>query len=63
VLTLRWVSEAIDWMILVQGLKLLEKLAKLDPAFEPKVLAVAKRLRNDSRKAVSTKAKGIISRL
>ena len=63
VLTLRWVSEAIDWMILVQGLKLLEKLDKLDPAFEPKVLAVAKRLRNDSRKAVSTKAKGIISRL
>jgi len=63
VLTLRWMSEAIDWMILVQGLKLLEKLAKLDPTFEPKVLAVAKRLRNDSRKAVSTKAKGIISRL
>jgi hypothetical protein len=62
VLTMRWVDEAIDWMILVQGLKLLEKLAKLDPTFEPKVLAIAKRLRNDSRNAVSTRAKDLLSR-
>jgi hypothetical protein len=62
VLTLRWVSEAIDWMILVQGLKLLGKLAKLDPTLEPKVLAIAKRLRNDSRNAVSTRAKDLLSR-
>jgi hypothetical protein len=63
VLTIRWVGEAVDWMILVQGLKLLEKLAKRDPKFKSKVVEVAKPLQKDARKAVSTKAKGIVSRL
>ena len=62
-LTLKWMGETDDWMILVQGLKLLEKLAKRDPKFKSKVVEVAKPLQKDARKAVSTKAKGIVSRL
>jgi hypothetical protein len=50
-------------MILAQGLKLLEKLAKIDPTIQPEVKAVAKRLQKDTRKAVATKAKKVLSGL
>jgi hypothetical protein len=50
-------------MILAQGLKLLEKLANIDPTIQPKVKAVAKRLQKDTRKAVATKAKKVLSGL
>ena len=60
-LTLKWVGESEDWMILAQGLKLLEKLAKIDPTIQPEVKAVAKRLQEDTRKAVATKAKKVLS--
>jgi hypothetical protein len=62
-LTLKWVGESHDWMILAQGLKLLEKLAKLDPKIKPEVTVVAKRLQKDSRKAVSMKAKKVLAGL
>ena len=62
-LTLKWLKDTEDWMILAQGLKLLEKLAKIDPAIQPEVRAVARRLQKDSRKAVATKAKKILSGL
>ena len=62
-LTLKWVGESEDWMILAQGLKLLEKLAKIDPTIQPEVEAVAKRLQKDTRKAVATKAKKVLSGL
>ena len=62
-LTLKWVGESDDWMILAQGLKLLEKLAKIDPTIQPEVKAVARRLQKDTRKAVATKAKKILSGL
>jgi hypothetical protein len=60
-LTLKWMDESEDWMILAQGLKLLEKLAKIDPRIQPEVMAVAKMLQKDSRKAVATKAKKVLS--
>ena len=60
-LTLKWLKESEDWMILAQGLKLLEKLAKIDPKIQPEVIAVAKSLQKDSRKAVSTKARKVLS--
>ena len=62
-LTLKWVEESDDWMILAQGLKLLEKLAKIDPTIQPEVKAVARRLQKDTRKAVATKAKKVLSGL
>ena len=62
-LTLKWMGESDDWMILAQGLKLLEKLAKIDPKIQPEVIAVARRLQKDSRKAVATKAKKVLSGL
>ena len=62
-LTLKWMAESDDWMILAQGLKLLEKLAKIDPKIQPEVIAVAKKLQKDSRKAVATKAKKVLSGL
>ncbi len=62
-LTLKWLKESEDWMILAQGLKLLEKLAKIDPKIQPEVIALAKSLQKDPRKAVSTKAKKILSGL
>jgi hypothetical protein len=62
-LTLKWVEESDDWMILAQGLKLLEKLAKIDPTIRREVIAVAKKLQKDSRKAVATKAKKVLSGL
>jgi len=62
-LTLKWMNETQDWMILAQGLKLLEKLAKIDSKIQPEVIAVAKSLQKDSRKAVSMKAKKVLSGL
>jgi hypothetical protein len=62
-LTLKWMNETEDWMILAQGLKLLEKLAKIDPKVQPELVKVAKVLQKDSRKAVSTKAKNVLSSL
>ena len=62
-LTLKWVGESDDWMILAQGLKLLEKLAKIDPKIQLELIAVARSLQIDSRKAVSTKAKKVLSTL
>jgi len=62
-LTLKWMGESDDWMILAQGLKLLEKLAKIDPKIQTEVIAVAKKLQKDSRKAVATKAKKVLSGL
>jgi hypothetical protein len=62
-LTLKWLGESDDWMILAQGFKLLEKLAKIDPTIQLEVKAVAKRLQKDSRKAVATKAKKFLSSL
>ncbi|MEY3817203.1 MAG: hypothetical protein RI966_1180, partial [Actinomycetota bacterium] len=60
-LTLKWLKESEDWMILAQGLKLLEKLAKIDPKIQPELIKVAKVLQKDARKAVSTKAKKVLS--
>jgi hypothetical protein len=60
-LTLKWVRESEDWMILAQGLKLLEKLAKIDSKIQPELIKVAKVLQKDSRKAVSAKAKKVLS--
>lgn len=62
-LTLKWMNETEDWMILAQGLKLLEKLAKIDPKVQPELIKVAKVLQKDARKAVSTKAKKVLSGL
>jgi len=62
-LTLKWMKETEDWMILAQGLKLLEKLAKTDPKVKPELIKIAKVLQKDSRKAVSTKAKNVLSNL
>jgi DNA integrity scanning protein DisA with diadenylate cyclase activity len=60
-LTVKWMKESEDWMILAQGLKLLEKLAKIDPKIQPELVKVAKALQKDSRKAVSMKAKKVLS--
>jgi DNA integrity scanning protein DisA with diadenylate cyclase activity len=60
-LTLKWMNETEDWMILAQGLKLLEKLAKIDPKVQPELVKFAKALQKDSRKAVSMKAKKVLS--
>ena len=62
-LTLKWINETEDWMILAQGLKLLEKLAKIDPKVQPELIKVAKVLQKDARKAVSTKAEKVLSGL
>jgi hypothetical protein len=62
-LTLKWMKETEDWIILAQGLKLLEKLAKIDPKVKPELIKIAKVLQKDSRKAVSTKAKNVLSNL
>jgi hypothetical protein len=62
-LTLKWLKESDDWMILAQGLKLLEKLAKIDPKIQPELIAVARSLQKDARKSVSTKAKKVLSGL
>jgi len=44
-LTLKWMNETEDWMILAHGLKLLEKLAKIDPKIHLEVIALAKAFR------------------
>ena len=62
-LTLKWMKASEDWMILAQGLKLLEKLAKIDPKIKPDLIKIAKVLQKDSRKAVSAKAKKVLSSL
>ena len=62
-LTLKWINETEDWMILAQGLKLLEKLAKIDAKVQPELIKVAKVLQKDLRKAVSTKAKKVLTGL
>ena len=62
-LTLKWMKETEDWMILAQGLKLLERLAKIDPKVQPELVKVAKVLQKDSRKAVSKKAEKVLSGL
>jgi hypothetical protein len=62
-LTLKWLKESEDWMILAQGLKLLEKLAKIDPKIKPELVKIAKVLQKDSRKAVSAKANKVLSSL
>jgi len=60
-LTMKWLKESEDWMILAQGLKLLEKLARIDPKIQPEVISIAKSLQKDPRKAVATKAKKVLS--
>jgi hypothetical protein len=62
-LTLKWMKDTEDWMILAQGLKLLEKLAKIDPKNQPDLIKAATALQKDSRKAVSSKAKKVLSGL
>jgi hypothetical protein len=47
-------------MILAQGMKLLEKLSKSDKYLKLKLIEVAKRLKNDERKVVRTKAQKIL---
>jgi hypothetical protein len=62
-LTMKWMKETEDWMILAQGLKLLEKLTKIDLKIQPELIKVAKTLQKDPRTAVSGKAKKILSNL
>ena len=57
---LSWVENSKDWMILVQGLKLLEKLSKTDKILKSKVKIIAKQLKNDERKSVSSRAQKIL---
>ena len=57
---LSWVENSKDWMILVQGLKLLEKLSKTDEILKSKVKIIAKQLKNDERKSVSSRAQKIL---
>ena len=57
---LSWVENSKDWMILVQGLKLLEKLSKTDKISKSKVKIIAKQLKNDERKSVSSRAQKIL---
>ncbi len=62
-LTIKWMKETDDWMILAQGLKLLEKLSKIDLKIQPELIKAAKALQKDPRTAVSGKAKKILSNL
>ena len=57
---LSWVENSKDWMILVQGLNLLEKLSKTDKILKSKVKIIAKQLKNDERKSVSSRAQKIL---
>lgn len=61
-LTLSWMKEASDWMVLVQGLKLLERLATKDKALQKDLLKLARSLVKDERKAVSGKALKVVAR-
>ena len=51
-IVLNWTKNSSDWMILAQGMKLLEKLSKSDKSLKLKLIEVAKRLKNDERKVV-----------
>ena len=59
-IVLNWTKNSSDWMILAQGMKLLEKLSKSDKSLKLKLIEVAKRLKNDERKVVTTKAQNIL---
>ena len=59
-IVLNWTKNSSDWMILAQGMKLLEKLSKSDMSLKLKLIEVAKRLKNDERKVVRTKAQKIL---
>ena len=59
-IVLNWTKNSSDWMILTQGMKLLEKLSKSDKYLKLKLIEVAKRLKNDERKVVRTKAQKIL---
>ena len=59
-IVLNWTKNSSDWMILAQGMKLLEKLSKSDKYLKLKLIEVAKRLKNDERKVVRTKAQKIL---
>ena len=59
-IVLKWTKNSSDWMILAQGMKLLEKLSKSDKSLKLKLIEVAKRLKNDERKVVRTKAQKIL---
>ena len=60
IIVLNWTKNTNDWMILAQGMKLLEKLSKSDEALKLNLIEVAKRLKNDERKVVRTKAQKIL---
>ena len=49
-----------DWMILAQGLKLLEKLSNSDEILKSNVISIARQLKNDERKAVRSQAQKIL---
>ena len=52
-----WVENSKDWMILAQGLKLLEKLSNSDgQILKSNVISIARQLKNDERKAVRSQA-------
>ena len=55
-----WVENSKDWMILAQGLKLLEKLSNSDEILKSNVISIARQLKNDERKAVRSKAQKIL---
>ena len=57
---MNWTKNSSDWMILAQGMMLLEKLSKSDMSLKLKLIEVAKRLKNDERKVVRTKAQKIL---
>ena len=59
-IVLNWTKNSSDWMILAQGMKLLEKLSKSDKLLKLKLIEVAERLKNDERKVVRTKAQKIL---
>ena len=60
IIVLNWTKNTNDWMILAQGMKLLEKLSKSDEALKLNLIEIAKRLKNDERKVVRTKAQKIL---
>ena len=55
-----WVENSKDWMILAQGLKLLEKLSNSDELLKSNVISIARQLKNDERKAVRSQAQKIL---
>ena len=52
-----WVENSKDWMILAQGLKLLEKLSNSDEILKSKVISIARQLKNDERKLLDLRHK------